>query len=41
MTVKCPKAWFKFPKPKAKRNFTEEQRQAAAERLRGNKDKVK
>lgn len=41
MTVKCPKAWFKFPKPKTKRNFTEEQRQAAAERLRGNKDKVK
>lgn len=40
-TVKCPKAWFKFPKPKVKRNFTEEQRQAAAERLRGNKDKVK
>lgn len=30
----CPISWFKPPKPPIKRNMTEEQRQAAAERMK-------
>ena len=32
--VHCPISWFKPPKPPIKRNMTEEQRQAAAERMK-------
>lgn len=39
ISVKCPKAWFKFPKPKAKRTLTEEQRQAAVDRMRKAREK--
>lgn len=30
----CPVSWFKPPKPPIKRNMTDEQRQAAAERMK-------
>lgn len=33
ITIHCPKSWFKV-RPPVKRNYTEEQRQAAAERMR-------
>ena len=39
ISVKCPKSWFKFPKPKAKRTLTEEQRQAAVDRMRKAREK--
>lgn len=32
--AKVPFSWFRFVKPPVKRNFTEEQRQAASERMR-------
>lgn len=41
MSVKCPKAWFKFPKPKKKMNLTEEQRKEIGNRLKENKSKGK
>lgn len=34
ISVKMPKSWFKFPKPKKSVNMTEEQKQAAAERMK-------
>lgn len=34
ISVKCPKAWFTFPKPKKKLNLTEEQRKERAERMK-------
>ena len=39
MTVKCPKAWFKFPKPKKKMNFTEEQKKEIGNRLKEQRKK--
>ena len=33
LAAKIPSAWFRFPKPKSRRNMTEEQRLAAANRL--------
>ena len=32
--IKCPKSWFKFPKPKAKRNLSDEQRKEMSERMK-------
>lgn len=34
MVIHVPVSWFREPKPKAKREMTEEQRLAAAERMR-------
>lgn len=34
MLIHVPVSWFREPKPKAKREMTEEQRLAAAERIR-------
>ena len=34
MLIHVPVSWFREPKPKAKREMTEEQRLAAAERMR-------
>lgn len=34
MVIHVPVKWFREPKPKAKREMTEEQRLAAAERMR-------
>ena len=34
MLIHVPVSWFREPKPKAKREMTEEQRFAAAERMR-------
>lgn len=31
--VSCPVSWFKPPKPPIKRNLTDEQKQAAADRM--------
>lgn len=33
VTIHCPKSWFRV-RPPAKRNYTEEQRNAAADRMR-------
>ena len=37
----CPVSWFKPPKPPIKRNMTEEQRQAAAERMKNMRNPIK
>lgn len=37
----CPVSWFKPPKPPIKRNMTEEQRQAAAERMKNMRSPIK
>lgn len=37
----CPISWFKPPKPPIKRNMTEEQRQAAAERMKNMRSPIK
>ena len=37
----CPVSWFKPPKPPIKRNMTDEQRQAAAERMKNIRDSIK
>ena len=37
----CPVSWFKPPKPPIKRNMTDEQRQAAAERMKNARDSIK
>ena len=39
ISVKMPKSWFKFPKPKKQVNMSEDQRQAAAERMKKARDK--
>lgn len=39
ISVKCPKAWFKFPKPKRKLNLTEEQKQDRADRMKKARNK--
>ena len=39
MTVKCPKSWFKFPKPKKNMNFTEEQKREISERMKKFREK--
>lgn len=38
LDVKLPASWFREPKPPKKVNFTEEQKQAAVERLRKAKE---
>ena len=37
----CPVSWFKPPKPPIKRNMTDEQRQAAAERMKNMRGVIK
>lgn len=37
----CPVSWFKPPKPPIKRNITDEQRQAAAERMKNMRSPIK
>ena len=37
----CPVSWFKPPKPPIKRNMTDEQRQAAAERIKNMRSPIK
>ena len=37
----CPVSWFKPPKPPIKRNMTDEQRQAAAERMKNMRIPIK
>lgn len=37
----CPVSWFKPPKPPIKRNMTDEQRQAAAERMKNMRSPIK
>ena len=37
----CPVSWFKPPKPPIKRNMTDEQRKAAAERMKIARDSIK
>lgn len=37
----CPVSWFKPPKPPIKRNMTDEQRQAAAERMKNMRGAIK
>lgn len=37
----CPTSWFKPPKPPIKRNMTDEQRQAAAERMKNMRSPIK
>ena len=37
----CPVSWFKAPKPPIKRNMTDEQRQAAAERMKNMRSPIK
>lgn len=37
----CPVSWFKPPKPPIKRNMTDEQRQAAAERMKNMRGPIK
>ena len=37
----CPVSWFKPPKPPIKRNMTDEQRKAAAERMKNARDSIK
>lgn len=37
----CPVSWFKPPKPPIKRNMTDEQRQAAAERMKNIRSPIK
>lgn len=37
----CPASWFKPPKPPIKRNMTDEQRQAAAERMKNMRSPIK
>ena len=37
----CPASWFKPPKPPIKRNMTDEQRKAAAERMKNARDSIK
>ena len=37
----CPVSWFKPPKPPIKRNMTDEQRQAAAERIKNMRNPIK
>lgn len=37
----CPVSWFKPPKPPIKRNMTDEQRQAAAERMKNMRSTIK
>lgn len=39
ISVKCPKSWFKFPKPKKKLNLTEEQKQDRADRMKKARNK--
>lgn len=37
----CPVSWFKPPKPPIKRNMTDEQRQAASERMKNMRSPIK
>ena len=37
----CPVSWFKPPKPPIKRNMTDEQRQAAGERMKNMRSPIK
>lgn len=37
----CPVSWFKPPKPPIKRNMTDEQRQAAVERMKNMRSTIK
>lgn len=37
----CPVSWFKPPKPPIKRNMTDEQRKAAAERMKNMRNPIK
>ena len=37
----CPVSWFNPPKPPIKRNMTDEQRQAAAERIKNMRNPIK
>ena len=37
----CPVSWFKPPKPPIKRNMTDEQRQAAAKRMKNMRSQIK
>ena len=37
----CPVSWFKPPKPPIKRNMTDEQRQAAAKRMKNMRSPIK
>lgn len=37
----CPVSWFKPPKPPIKRNMTDEQRQAAAGRMKNMRSTIK
>lgn len=37
----CPVSWFKPPKPPIKRNMTDEQRQAAADRMKNMRSPIK
>lgn len=37
----CPVSWFKPPKPPIKRNMTNEQRKAAAERIKNMRNPIK
>ena len=37
----CPVSWFKPPKSPIKRNMTNEQRQAAADRMKNMRSKIK
>ena len=37
----CPVSWFKPPKPPVKRNMTDEQRRAAAERMKNMRNPIK
>ena len=37
----CPVSWFKPPKPPIKRNMTDEQRKAAAERMKNMRSPIK
>ena len=37
----CPVSWFKSPKPPIKRNMTDEQRRAAAERMKNMRSPIK
>ena len=39
--VHCPVSWFKPPKPPIKRNITDEQRQAGAERMKNMRSPIK
>lgn len=41
ITAHCPISWFKPPKPPIKRNMTDEQRKAAAERMKNMRNSIK